>query len=283
MKVGLIGLGQMGKGMAVNLLAAGYEVTVWNRSVEKCAELASKGALVAARPIEAAQGDVIMTMLADDKAVEQVVYGEHGIQDAPAIHISHSTISVSLAERLSRDQADQAGFISAPVFGRPAAAAAGQLFVVAAGDFNLIQQIDTLFSVIGQRYFNAGPHAPAANIIKLNGNFMVMSVIEALSESLAIIEQGGIDGKLFLEILTNTLFSAPVYKTYGDILIEKSFWPAGFAAPLGLKDINLLHDVVERHAVKAPFLSVIRDNLDRLIAFEGKEIDWSGVGLLPTA
>lgn len=155
MKIGFIGLGQMGSAIAANLLQAGHDVTVWNRSSDKTDALVEAGARRAATPVEAAQGEVVMTMLADDRAVEAVVFGEDGILNAPALHVGHSTISLALAERLA-SAARANGYVSAPVFGRPPAAAAGKLFIVAAGDTRALKQCDPLFAVIGQRTFNVG-------------------------------------------------------------------------------------------------------------------------------
>src|ERR1700761_2064133 len=239
MKVGFIGLGQMGSAIAANLLKSGHELTVWNRTQDKAGDLLAAGARWAASPRDAATGDVIMTMLADDHAVEAVVYGEAGILASPALHVSHSTISVTLAERLTQDQAGHGGFLSAPVFGRPPAAQAAKLFVVAAGQPDLITRCEPLFSAIGQRTFRVGTAPSAANLVKLGGNFMIMAAVEAMAEAMTLVETGGVERSAMLEVLTGTLFNAPVYNLYGEILVEDRFRPAGFPAPLGLKDMSL--------------------------------------------
>ncbi len=278
MKVGFIGLGQMGSAMATNLLKAGHEVAVWNRSPGKADALVQAGARRAASPRDAADAEVVMTMLADDAAVEAAVYGQDGVLGGPALHVSHSTISVALADRLEADHRERGGFVSAPVFGRPMAAEAAKLFVVAAGSPEHVERCEPLFSAVGQRVFRVGTTASAANLVKLSGNFMIMSAVEAMAEAMTLAEKGGVDRAALLEVLTETLFGAPVYRTYGDILVEDRFRPAGFAAPLGLKDMNLVDAVATASRVPMPVLGVVRDHLRAAIAQEGEDIDWAGVG-----
>jgi len=279
MRIGFIGLGQMGHAIAGNLLKAGHDLTVWNRSPDKAGELVSAGARLAGSPAEAAQGEVVMTMLADDRAVEEVVYGTGGILEAPALHVSHSTISVALAERLAGDQGRRAGFVSAPVFGRPDAAAAARLFVVAAGEAPMVERCLPLFEAIGQRVFRVGTQPSAANLVKIGGNFMIMAAIEAMAEAMTLVEAGGVGRRDMLEVLTGTLFDAPVYKVYGGILAEDRFRPAGFAAPLGLKDMNLVDAAANASRVPMPVLGVVRDHLRATIARNGADIDWAGIAL----
>ncbi len=187
MRIGFIGLGQMGSAIAANLAKAGHEVTVWNRSSEKADPLVRAGATLARRPVDAAQGDLVMTMLADDHAVVDVVFGEGGIAGAPALHIGHSTISVALADRLAEENGG-GGYVSAPVFGRPPAAAAGKLFVVAAGAPAALDRCEPVFAQIGQRTFRIGDTPSAANLVKLSGNFMIMAAVEAMAEAMAFRE-----------------------------------------------------------------------------------------------
>ena len=279
MKVGFIGLGQMGSAMAANLLKAGHDLTVWNRTLEKADTLVEAGARRAQSPADAADGDVVMTMLADDSAVEAAVYGQGGILDGPALHVSHSTISVALADRLAADHRAGAGFVSAPVFGRPAAAEAAKLFVVAAGAEAPIERCEPLFLAMGQRVFRVGARPSAANLVKLSGNFMIMSAVEAMAEAMTLAEKGGVDRAALLEVLTGTLFGAPVYQTYGDILVNDRFRPAGFPAPLGLKDMNLVDAAATASRVPMPVLGAVRDHLRAVIAQDGEEIDWAGVAL----
>lgn len=278
MKIGFIGLDQMGSAIATNLVKAGHEVTVWNRSVDKTAALVDAGAMRAERPVDAAQGDVVMTMLADDKAVERVVFGDGGIDGAPALHIGHSTISIALADRLAA-AAGGGGYVSAPVFGRPPAAAAGKLFLVAAGPAEALDRCEPIFADIGQRTFRIGDTPSSANLVKLSGNFMIMAAVEAMAEAMTLAEKGGVDRRMLLDVLTGTLFDAPVYHTYGEILVEDRFRPAGFAALLGLKDMTLADAAATSLGAPMPLLGIVRDHLRSVIATEGPDVDWAGAAL----
>ena len=278
MRVGFIGLGQMGSAIAANLVKAGHEVTVWNRSADKIDALVDAGATRAERPVDAAQGDMVMTMLADDRAVEAVVFGDGGIAGAPALHVGHSTISIALADRLAAE-IGPGGYVSAPVFGRPPAAAAGKLFVVVAGPAAALDRCEPVFADIGQRTFRIGDKPSSANLVKLSGNFMIMAAVEAMAEAMTLAEKGGVDRRMLLEVLTGTLFGAPIYQTYGEILVEDRFRPAGFAAPLGLKDMTLADAAATSFGAPMPLLGIVRDHLRSVIASEGPDVDWAGVAL----
>jgi len=284
MKVGFIGLGHMGAGMAANLLRAGHEVTVYNRTPGKDRALVEQGAHAAAQVADACQDDAVMTMLADDSAVEAVVFGDQGVIGSlgtGAIHISMSTISVALSEKLAAAHA-KAGqrFVAAPVFGRPDVAAVGKLFIVAAGASDAVEACSPLFEALGQKTFSVGDKPPAANLVKLSGNFLLASVIEGLGEAMALVGKAGIDRRQYLEILTSTLFTAPVYKTYGGLIVEEKFEPAGFAAPLGYKDIRLTLAAADSLRVPMPVASLLRDRFLTLLAQGGEALDWSGIGQL---
>src|SRR6476659_5973177 len=263
MKVGFIGLGNMGSGMAANLLRAGYALAVYNRTPARAKVLVAEGATLAKTPSEAARGDVVITMLADDAVVERVVFSPDGILAGLkhlSIHISMSTISVALAERLaSAHQAAGQRFVGAPVFGRPEAAAAGKLFIVAGGEPKTVQFCQPLFKVLGQRTFVIADEPPKANLVKLSGNFLIAAVIETLGEAFALISKAGIDRARYLDILTNTLFGAPVYKTYGGIIAEERYAPPGFKARLGFKDIHLALGAAAALEVPMPVASLLRD------------------------
>ncbi|QAY78379.1 NAD(P)-dependent oxidoreductase [Sphingosinicella sp. BN140058] len=281
MKIGFVGLGQMGSAMARNLIAAGHEVTVWNRSGAKAAPLVGLGATQAATPAQAAGGaEIVATMLADDKAVEDVVFGAGGLLAEAKCHVSMSTISIALAERLTAAHAESGGsLVSAPVFGRPAAAEAAKLFIAAAGPSEALAACAPAFEAVGQRVFTIGETPSAANLVKLSGNFMIMAAIEAMAEAMTLAEKGGVARETLLEVLTGTLFGSPVYQIYGDILAADRFRPAGFAAPLGLKDMRLVGAAAEAARVPMPLLGVVRDHLLAAIAQEGDEIDWSAIAL----
>jgi 3-hydroxyisobutyrate dehydrogenase-like beta-hydroxyacid dehydrogenase len=281
MKIGFIGLGNMGSGIAMNLLKAGHELTVYNRTPDKAKPLLKQGARAAATPAEASGADVVFTMLADDHAVESVTFGESGILTnlrPGSVHISCSTISVALSQKLTdAHQKHNQRFISAPVFGRPEAAAAAKLFVVVAGPDNAVELCTSLFDVIGQRTFRFGEQPSVANLIKLSGNFLIASVLESLSEAMALVGKAGIDQHEYLDFLTSTLFTAPVYKTYGGLIANKKFQPAGFAATLGLKDVRLTLMAGEQFRVPLPLASLIRDRFLVLLARGGDSLDWSAI------
>ena len=284
MKVGFIGLGHMGAGMAGNLLKAGHEVTVYNRTRSKAEALVRRGAKEAATIADACRGDAVFTMLANDNAVEVVVFGEHGILEslpAGAIHISSSTISVGLAERLAAAHAGvRQGFVAAPVFGRPELAAAGKLYVLAAGEQAAVQMTAPLLDAIGQQTFVVSETPKAAYLVKLSGNFLIGSVIEALGEAIAFVGKGGLDARQYVDILTSTLFGAPIYQTYGTLLADGKFEPAGFAAPLGQKDIRLVLAAAEDLRVPMPIASLLRDRFLALLAQGGDRLDWTAIGAL---
>jgi 3-hydroxyisobutyrate dehydrogenase-like beta-hydroxyacid dehydrogenase len=285
MKIGFLGLGQMGTGMAANLIKAGHDVTVYNRSPGKAGALISQGATEAKTPSDAAaHAEAVITMVAHDEALAALAFGPDGIiahLPEGGLHISSSTISVAFSEKLTKAHADAGQlFIAAPVFGRPEAAAAAKLFVVAAGEKADLDTAKPIFDAIGQRTFILGDQPREANLIKLSGNFLIASVIEALGEAMALVTKGGVDPHAYLEMLTSTLFAAPVYKTYGGLIADKKFSPAGFAAPLGQKDIRLTLAAAETLGVPMPVASLLRDRFLTLIATGGAELDWSAVGSL---
>jgi 3-hydroxyisobutyrate dehydrogenase-like beta-hydroxyacid dehydrogenase len=284
MDIGFIGLGQMGAGMAANLVKAGHHVTVYNRSPQKVEAAARQGAEPARIVADACTGDVVFTMLANDDAVADMAFGDDGIIASlrpGATHVSSSTISVDLSERLTGAHISAGQkFIAAPVFGRPDAAEAGKLFVVAAGDPDPVKAAKPLFDAIGQRTFVVSETPKAANLVKLSGNFLIASAIESLGEAMALVAKGGVDKHQYLDILTSTLFSAPVYKTYGALIADEKFEPAGFAAPLGQKDIRLALEAAEELRVPLPIANLLRDRFLTLLANGGEHLDWSAISRL---
>jgi 3-hydroxyisobutyrate dehydrogenase-like beta-hydroxyacid dehydrogenase len=284
MKVGFIGLGRMGTGMAGNLIKAGHEVTLYNRTPEKARALVAAGARLATSVSGASQGEAVMTMLANDDAVESLVLGREGVLASlrpNALHVSSSTISVALSQRLSQEHSKHGQrYIAAPVFGRPDAAAAAQLVVVAAGEQGALEAARPLLEAIGRKVFVIGDAPRAANLVKLSGNFLNASVIESLGEAFALIAKGGIDRQRYLEILAS-LFNVPAYNIYGALIAGGRFQPAGFAAPLGQKDIRLLLAAAENLGVAMPIGSLLRDRFLTLMAHGGEHLDWSAIGGLP--
>jgi 3-hydroxyisobutyrate dehydrogenase-like beta-hydroxyacid dehydrogenase len=283
MKIGFLGLGHMGSGMAANLLRAGHELTVWNRSAQKAQALVAQGAVLAHTPREAASGrEAVVSMLADDAALEEVLRGNDGVLEGlprGALHVSSSTISVAAADRVATLHQDRGlRYLSAPVFGRPEAAAAAKLFVVAAGAKSDYTAASALFPAFSQKVFYIGEKPSSANLVKLCGNFTILGAIETFAEAMTLAQKGGVSKKQFLEVMTGSLFDTPVYRNYGAALAEGRFRPAGFAAPLGLKDMRLVGQSAETLRVPMPVLNVLRDHLLQTIGAEGEDIDWSAIG-----
>ena len=282
MKIGFIGLGQMGSAMAANLVKAGHDVTVFNRSPEKRRALLELGAHKADSVADACHGQVTITMLADDTAVADVALAKHGIVETlakGAIHLSMSTISVALSKRLAETHA-HAGqrFVAAPVFGRPDAAAAAKLFIVAAGEPAAVEACKPLFDALGQKTFAISTEPTAANLVKLSGNFLLAAAIEALGEAIALVGKAGIDRGAYVDLLTSTIFPVPAYKTYGGLIAASRFHPAAFAAPLGFKDIRLALAAAENLRVPMPLGSLLHDRFLRLLAQGGDSLDWAAIG-----
>jgi 3-hydroxyisobutyrate dehydrogenase-like beta-hydroxyacid dehydrogenase len=277
----------MGSGMAANLLRAGHELTVFNRTPDKRRPLIDLGARAAETVAEACTGEAVITMLADDSALRRVALAEDGIVDKlrqDATHISMSTVSVELIRDLTQAH-QQAGqqLVAAPVFGRPEMATAAKLFIVVAGAPAAVTICQPLFDAMGQRTFPFGTEPAAASLVKLSGNFMIAATIETLGEALSLVSKGGIEPGSFVDLLTSTLFPAPAYRTYGALIAESRFQPAGFAAPLGHKDVRLLLAVAESLRVPMPIGSLLNDRFLRLLAQGGESLDWSAISQLAAA
>jgi 3-hydroxyisobutyrate dehydrogenase-like beta-hydroxyacid dehydrogenase len=286
MKLGFIGLGRMGSAMAANLVRAGHEVTVFNRTPGKSSELIALGAHEAATLAEACGGEMVITMLADDEAASNIALGPGGLIEnlsKGAIHLSMSTISVAMSKRLAQAHA-QSGqrYVAAPVFGRPDMAAAAKLFIVAAGDPAAVDACRSVLDALGQKTSTIGAEPPAANLVKLTANFLQAAVIESLGEAIALIGKAGIDRRAYVDLLTSTIFTAPAYKIFGPLIAAGTFGPAAFAAPLGFKDIRLALAEAETLRVPMPLASLLHDRFLRLFAQGGDNLDWSAIGGLAT-
>jgi 3-hydroxyisobutyrate dehydrogenase-like beta-hydroxyacid dehydrogenase len=281
MKVSFIGLGIMGAAIAPNLVTAGHEVTVWNRSPEKADPLVAKGAIRAAKPAEASRGDAVFTMLSDDAAVEGVSEDILASLPTGGVHISLSTISVALADKLSEAHAARGQhFVAAPVFGRPPVAAEGKLFIAAAGAPAAIEKAMPLLEVIGQKIEVFGEKASTANLVKLSGNFLIVSLTETLGEAMALVDTGGASKAQFLDFLTSTLFNAPIYKNYGAMIVNETFDPAGFGAVLAAKDMRLAGEAADALRVSLPLNDLLRARLQRLIDGGEGHLDLTALSLL---
>lgn len=282
--VGFIGLGNMGSAMATRLLEAGFDVTVYNRSPGKAEALAARGATVATTVAQACAGDVVITMLANDDALDAVVTGEGGVLATlreGATHVSSSTISAALSKRLTAAHgAAGQQFITGTVLGRPEAAAAGKLFVLAAGPAEAVDPLMPVLDALGQRTFRVSEVAAVGNVVKLSANFLLANVIESLGEAVALVSKAGVDRRDYIDIITSTLFSAPAYETYGGLIAREEFEPAGFAARLGIKDIRLVLAAAEELQVPLPIASLLRDRFLTLLATGGGDLDWSAISTL---
>lgn len=262
MDVGFIGMGRMGRGMAARLAQEGHKVRAWNRSPEAARGI--PGVTAVGSAAEAFAGDAVISMLADDAALEAVVV-QGGLLDGagrPGLHLGMSTISVALAERLTAVHG-RAGipYVSAPVFGRPDVAEAGKLNIVAAGPEAAITAAAPLLDAMGAKTWRYGEEPKRANAVKLAGNFMLVAAMEAMGEACAFTEGHGVKGGEFLDLMTNTIFASPVYKNYGAAIAARRYEPPGFGLRLGAKDIRLALQAAEAAGVPMPFASVVRDGL----------------------
>ena len=284
MDAGLIGLGGMGTGLAKSLLRAGHRLTVFNRTRSRAEALQANGAIVGATVAETCRSGIVLTMVADDSALESQVFGDGGILASlprGGVHISCSTISIALSDRLTAAHSGAGQeFVSCPVFGRPEAAEAGRLAVVAAGPAQVVNRCKPLFESFGPKLLVVGEKPSLANVVKLSGNFLIASVLESLSEALAFARKSGVDPAVLTDFLTSTLFDAPVYKIYGGLIVAGNYDNVGFALPLGLKDIRLVMQAAESQSVPMPIASVIRDRFLTAMARGNSIKDWSALGLI---
>ncbi len=246
MKIGFLGLGQMGTPMALRLLAAGHELSVWNRTEGRTEPLIHEGAIAAATPAEAELGaDAVITMLFDDAANEEVLFGANGLMDAlspGALHIACSTISVALSERLTAEHAQRGQlFVAAPVFGRPNVAEEGRLWIVAAGTDEAIAKARPLLEALSRGISVIGPEPRQANAVKLGGNFLISTMIHSLSEAFVFADSQGIAPEAFLEAVNSALFQSPFYAAYGNVMLNPPERP-GATIDLGAKDLRLLRE-----------------------------------------
>lgn len=285
MKLGFIGLGAMGRAMAQSLLAAGHTVTVYNRTRATAEPLRERGALVADSPAEAAKGaEAVVSMLAHDKAVEDAVFGDEGLVKglaAGAIHVSSSTISVNLSKRLdSAHHALGQEYVSAPVFGRPDAAAAKQLWVVVAGRPAAVDRCLPVLEALGRGVSRLGDDPPAANVVKLSGNFIIASMIESLSEAFTLARKSGVEPAVFLEVFRAVMARSPIFERYAGAIAEGTYSPAGFKMHLGLKDMSLVLAAGAAAEVPMPLASLLRDHMLQAVAQGAGDLDWSSLAVL---
>lgn len=279
MKIGFLGLGNMGEPIAANLIKAGNQVTVWNRTAAKADPLVEQGAKLAKDIADAARSEVVCTMVADDNALRHILEG--GLLDAlpkDGVHISLSTISVAMAEELKKQHKSRHQlFVSAPVFGRPDAAAARKLWVVVAGEPATIAKVRPVLDAIGQQVTEIGDDPVQANVTKISGNFLIASALAAMGEAVALVSQYGLDPVKYMEFFTSTLFASPIYKNYGMKIARQEYEPVGFRAPLGLKDMRLTIAAGENKLLPLPVASLLHDQMLTAISHYGEDSDWSTI------
>ena len=279
-RVGFIGLGRMGQAMAARVLAAEHDLVVYNRSPEKVRELVKGGALPAETIAEACQDrEIVITMVTDDAALREVTLGAKGIkQSMPAgsVHLCMGTHGAAIIQQLAAVHNDaKQTLVAAPVLGRPEAVTAGLLSIVAAGPEESLRKCDPLFKAIGKRTFLAGNKPEGAIAIKLSNNFVLGCAIEAMSESFALIRKYGVSPQVFYEVMTEGLFAAPAYKTYGKIIVDESFDKVGFSTLTALKDARLIFEAADLARVPLPSGSVWRDRLLSAAAHGEGDLDWA--------
>lgn len=281
MDIGFIGLGQMGRAIASRLLKAAPGLRLWNRSPDPARTLAAEGAEIVAAPADAFGGDAVFSMLADDQAIRAVLIDSGALDRAPAglIHVNLSTISPTFAEELAaRHQARGVAYVAAPVLGRPDAAAAGTLHILAAGPEAAIDRVQPMFDVIGQRTWRLGPVAQHANVVKLAANVMLGSAVETLAEACALVAAYAVQPRDLLQIVTNSNFPGPVYQGYGRLIAEQKYEPAGFKASLELKDVRLALAAADAGRIPLPIASVVHDSLLEALAQGDGEKDLAVLG-----
>jgi 3-hydroxyisobutyrate dehydrogenase-like beta-hydroxyacid dehydrogenase len=279
MKLAFIGAGNMGSPMARNLLRAGHHVTMYNRTRAHIEPLRQEGAELAESPADTARDvDALITMLADDAAVEQAAQGFQEALAPGAIHLGMSTIGVACSKRLAELHAARGQiYVAAPVFGRPVAAAAAKLWIVAAGPPESIARCQPVFDALGRGTSVVGADPWLANAVKLSGNFLIAAALESMGEAFALVRKSGVDAGQFLEIVNNALFNSPLYGGYGAAIANEQFEPAGFKLRLGFKDLRLVQEAAESAAVPMPLAGVLRDRYLAAMARGEGDLDWAAI------
>ncbi|UBF26996.1 NAD(P)-dependent oxidoreductase [Kovacikia minuta CCNUW1] len=282
--VGLIGLGSMGLPLAANLIESGYKLRVYNRTRDKAQPLVEKGAEVVNHPSEAVEaGGIVITLVANDQALEDVTSGNDGIlsQLGPGgIHVSMSTVAPATAKKLAALHEHQGShYLAAPVFGRPDAVAARKVWICLSGNAAAKARVQPLLEKLGQGVFDFGEAAEAANVVKLAGNFLIISAIEAMAEAFTLAEKNGIDRTQIANLFGQTLFACPIYQNYGRMVAQQQYEPAGFKLSLGLKDVTLTLQTARENQMPLPLASLLHDRLLAAVANGKGDIDWTGLAL----
>ncbi|WP_020496263.1 NAD(P)-dependent oxidoreductase [Sciscionella marina] len=273
--VGFIGLGRMGTAMVGRLLDAGYEVTVWSRSAGKADELVARGARLGDRPEDAIATGTVFSMLSNEEAVRAVFTAER-VAAAPEgfVHVDHATISPAAAREFA---ALGGGYLSAPVVGRPDAITAGKLTVLASGDAGVHEATAPMLAAIGKRVWDFGTEPDAAPIAKISINYLMAHAIQALSESVTLLQHAGLDAERFVGMITDSVFPGAIYGGYGNAIATRTYTPVGFTAPLALKDLNLALRTAGEHGVELPTGPVLHEVFSTAAEQLGTDLDWAGI------
>lgn len=278
-EVGFIGLGTMGAGMARRLVDAGHRVVVWNRSSAAAKPLADAGAVVASSPAEALATGIAFSMLANDAAVDAVFSDSVLAEAEGAAHVNMATVSLETARTLqARHERFGVSYAAAPVLGRPNLAATGQLNIVAAGSSAALDRADEFFGVLGKRVWRVGDAASQANLVKIGVNYNLIHTMQALAESLNLMERGGVDGPTFVEILTDAAYTGTAYQGYGPMIAQREYLPAAFSVALGLKDLSLAQTAADESGASLPTAAVLQDIFEETLADDDlAQRDWSAM------
>lgn len=281
-RVSLIGLGSMGTAMAHRLLDQGFDLDFWNRSTKDVSELVAKGARQTSLN-DAVNNDFVISLLSNDSAALEV-FSDENLTEAKtgAIHINMSTVSPAAAETLAaRHSSHGVGYIAAPVLGRPIAITNGKLLIVAAGNANDIEAARVIFDKVSAQFWNVGEHHGQSNVVKLGVNYNLIHALQAIGESVALVESAGIDPNTFMEILTHTAFTGSAYAGYGPMIVNRAYTPPGFSMTMGLKDVKLIEDAAADVGLTLPVASVLHELFERAIDDPDlTDLDWSAIAEL---
>jgi 3-hydroxyisobutyrate dehydrogenase-like beta-hydroxyacid dehydrogenase len=278
--ISFLGLGTMGAAMAGRLVDAGHTVHVWNRSPEAAAELIARGAVRAESIEDALATGIIFSMLANDSAVDTVFTNERlAVAPSGSIHVNHATVSLAAAERQAASHAAAGvAYIAAPVLGRSTVAEAGQLNIVAGGTEEQVARVQAYLDLMGKRTWRVGDEPGKANLVKIGVNYNLIHAIQALAESITLMEQGGVDGATFVDILTDAAFTGSAYRGYGDVIARRAYAPPGFTVALGSKDLGLAKDAASALGVTLATASVLDEMFSRALADPDlAPLDWAAI------
>ena len=278
--IGFIGLGSMGQAMATNLLKVGFGLRVYNRSAAKGQPLLERGAVLVRSPADAVlPGGTAITVVSDDRAVEDVTLGADGLLSrlGNGVHLSMSTIAPRTARRLADLHRERgASYVASPVFGKPEVAAAARLWIATAGNAIARARVRPLQEAMSQRVFDFGEDPGAANVIKLAGNFLLGAAIEAMAEAFTLAQKHGVPRQQSYEFFTQTLFDCFVYRGYGELLASEHYQPVGARPSLIRKDYGLVLDAAAEGLLPMPLASLIHQRLTATVAKGRDDADWAG-------